>query len=45
MYEIIHQSNIICSEMLRLVQNLNFYIMFEVSPTSNGKNIDFETLT
>ena len=29
-YEIIHQSNIISSEMLRLVQNLNFYIMFEV---------------
>jgi len=29
-YEIVHQSNIISSEMLRLVQNLNFYIMFEV---------------
>ena len=33
-YEIIHQSNIISSEMLRLVQNLNFYIMFEVLEVS-----------
>lgn len=33
-YEIVHQSNIICSEMLRLVQNLNFYIMFEVLEVS-----------
>ena len=30
----IHQINIIRSEMLRLVQNLNFYIMFEVLEVS-----------
>ena len=29
-YEIIHQCNITSSEMLRLIQNINFYIMFEV---------------
>jgi gamma-tubulin complex component 3 len=33
-YEIIHQNNIISSEMLRLVQNINFYIMFEVLEVS-----------
>jgi hypothetical protein len=33
-YEIVHQSHIISSEMLRLVQNLNFYIMFEVLEVS-----------
>lgn len=30
----IHQINIIRSEMLRLVQNINFYIMFEVLEVS-----------
>lgn len=33
-YEMIHQINIIRSEMLRLVQNINFYIMFEVLEVS-----------
>jgi gamma-tubulin complex component 3 len=33
-YEIIHQGNIISSGMLRLLQNLNFYIMFEVLEVS-----------
>jgi gamma-tubulin complex component 3 len=38
-HEIIHQSNIISSEMLRLVQNINFYIMFEVLEVS-WKNLE-----
>jgi gamma-tubulin complex component 3 len=33
-YEIVHQSQITSSEMLRLVQNINFYIMFEVLEVS-----------
>lgn len=42
-YEAIHESNIISSEMLRLVQNLNFYIMFEVFRREK-KNVFFKSL-